>query len=639
MPMARPAKKTPSRVVAKPQLDSGVECRACGERRELVDFRIFEPGNPPVYMDFCSYCEQQHGTLVLYRRYIAYGTAEVIRAVFGANRTPEKHRSAEQTRLLVQPKKLQLPENREAMVMQEMARRELARRRLIYFTTTFKPGYMPGWVHQDICRRLEKFVEQVEQGLSPRLMLFLPPRTGKSELASDQFPSWVMGKHPDWGIISTSYAQSLPVGFSRNIRTRLRDPEYNAIFPDTKLAPDSQGIEAWHTTKGGGYIAAGIGTGITGKGGNILICDDPVKDQEAADSELILENTYNWYQSTFRTRLAPGGGILIIQTRWKFNDLSGRLLEDDEALKKAGVPVTERENWEVVEYAALAESNEYLLKDGTILQGEPYEMGDVSRMLRAKGEALHPERYSTQDMRRLRNVLSGSIWTALYQQKPTPDEGDFFKRDDFIYRWLDPAYRPLCNIFLCVDYAIGKKERNDFTVATVFALDSADNLYVLEIRRGRWGTMDIVNNVTALIERHKPQVYAGERGAIHMAVWPLIEAALQAKRLYITVDESLVPIQDKQTRARPLQGRIQQRKFIFSHDENTRPEIYDITEREMLQFPNGQHDDIVDCLAWGARLALNLSLPNAQAVPKTHASWKDKLNGMTSDGGRNFMIG
>ena len=623
--------------IGKPDLAPGVECRACGEAREFGDFRIFKPGNPPVYMDFCAYCEQKHGTLVLYRRYNAYGTEEIIRAVFAANRAPEKHRTPEQVRLLVEAKKNQLPETREALVMQEMARRELARRRLIYFTTTFKPGYLPGWVHHDICRRLERFVEQVEQGLSPRLMLFLPPRTGKSELASDQFPSWALGKHPEWGIISTSYAQSLPLGFSRNIRTRLRDPEYSAIFPETKLSPDSQGIEAWHTTKGGGYIAAGIGTGITGKGGNILICDDPVKDQEAADSELILENTYNWYQSTFRTRLAPGGGILVIQTRWKFNDLSGRLLEDDEALKKAGVPVTERENWEVVEYPALAEANEYLMKDGSILQGDPYDQSEVSRLLRAKGEALHPERYSTLDMRKLRNVLSSSVWNALYQQKPTPDEGDFFKRDDFIYRWLDPAYRPLCTRFICVDYAIGKKERNDFTVVTAFALDSADNLHVLEIRRGRWGTMDIVNNVVAMVKRHNIDVYAGERGAIHEAVWPLIQEALAAQRLYVTVDDSLVPIQDKQTRARPLQGRMQQRKLIFSFDETVRPEIYDAAERELLQFPNGQHDDIVDCLAWGARLALNISLPTTQAPPK-RSSWQDKLTA-GSGAAANFMLG
>lgn len=611
-----------------------IACRACGELRALAEYRLVRLGERVLHIDFCQTCETREGTVTLYRRYSAYGDPELSQAVFSTNRTPDAKRTTEQVGFLIAASP-NAPPTKESAVRKEFARRELARRRLLYFATMFKPGYLPGWVHQDMCRRLEKFVKDVEDGKSPRLMLFLPPRTGKSELASDQFPSWALGHHPEWGIISTSYAQSLPVGFSRNIRTRLRDSEYQAIFQNTRLSPDSQGVESWHTTKNGGYIAAGIGTGITGKGGNILICDDPVKDQEAADSDLILENTYNWYQSTFRTRLAPGGGILVIQTRWKFNDLAGRLLEDDAELKKLGVPEYERENWEVAEYAALAEHDEYLLHDGSILQGNPAAGNDVKRMLRKKGEALHPERYSTSDMRRLRNVLPSSVWSSLYQQKPSPEEGDFFKRSDFIYRWLDPVYRPFCNTFICVDYAIGKKERNDFTVAGVFAIDSSDTLYLLELRRGRWGTMDIVNNVCAMVEKHKPDVYAGERGAIHMAVWPIIQAELDARRLYVSVDETLTPIQDKPVRARPLQGRVQRRKLVFSYDEAVRPEIYDAVERELLQFPNGAHDDIVDCLAWAARLSLNISLPNSQAPSAHVASWRDKLQSNTAD--RGFM--
>lgn len=609
-------------------------CRACGEPRALDAYRLVRLGERVLHIDFCQICEAREGTVTLYRRYSAYGDPELSQFVFSTNRTPAAKRTTAQLGFLIEAAP-NAPATQESAVRKEFARRELARRRLLYFTTMFKPGYLPGWVHQDICRRLEKFVKDVEDGKSPRLMLFLPPRTGKSELASDQFPSWVLGQHPDWSIISTSYAQSLPVGFSRNIRTRMRDAEYQAIFPTTRLSPDSQGVEAWHTTKNGGYIAAGIGTGITGKGGNILICDDPVKDQEAADSELILENTYNWYQSTFRTRLAPGGGILMIQTRWKFNDLAGRLLEDDAELKKLGVPDYERENWDVVEYSALAEQDEYLLVDGSILQGNPEAGNDVKRLLRKKGEALHPERYSTADMRRLRNVLPSAVWNSLYQQRPSPEEGDFFKRADFIYRWLDPVYRPFCTVFMTVDYAIGKKERNDFTVAGVFALDSNDTLYVLEIRRGRWGTMDIVSNVAALAERHKPEIYAGERGAIHMAVWPMIQAELDSRRLYMSVDETLTPIQDKPVRARPLQGRVQRRKLVFSYDEAVRPEIYDAVERELLQFPNGAHDDIVDCLAWAARLSLNISLPNSQAPSAHVASWRDKLQIDAAD--RSFM--
>lgn len=616
--------------VSKPTVQLAyVTCRSCREKRQMDDFRLFRTQPTKLRIDFCTHCEQQEGTLTLYRRFSAYATREITEAVFLAARTPDARRTPEQVRLLVEPYISRRPENKEELLAQELARREMARRRLVYFTTTFIPNYKPGWVHQDICRRLERFVKQVEAGQSPRLMIAMPPRHGKSALASDSLPSWIMGKHPEWNIIATSYAQSLPVAFSRSIRDRLKDPEYQAMFPATKIRSDAQGVELWKTTAGGGYMAAGVGVGITGFGGNILIADDLIKDQEAASSEIIRENTFQWYQAVLRTRLAPGGGILLIGTRWHWHDPTGRLLELDEQLLKAGVPDYERENWEVISYPAIAEHDEYLMPDGTIQMDIP-EPDKALRQLRSRGQALHAERYPLNELNKLKNNFPPSIWSALYQQQPTPAEGEFFKRDDFAYRWLDPMYRPFCHVFMTVDYAIGQKQRNDYTAMGVFALDADDNLYVLEIRRGRWGTEDIVANAVALVEAHKPQVYAGERGQIHMAVFPLIQQALDKKRLYVSVDETLLPLTDKAVRARPLQGRMQRKKLVFSYDDSTKPEIYEAAEKELLQFPDGVHDDIVDMLAWGARLALNTPLPRKQAPPKP-ASWRDRLSEYTSD--------
>jgi predicted phage terminase large subunit-like protein len=200
----------------------------------------------------------------------------------------------------------------EADPTRELALRTLARRRLLPFIQRFRPKYMPGWVHKDICRRLERFVEAVEQGKEPRLLLMMPPRAGKSEVGSRHFPPWVLGKHPDWEIIAASHTGSLSLSFSRYIRDLLRDPAYHAVFPDAVLDPSSQSVENWNLTGGGGYLAAGVGTGITGRGAHILLLDDLVKDQEAADSPTIRENTWEWYISTAHSRLAPGGGVLGI---------------------------------------------------------------------------------------------------------------------------------------------------------------------------------------------------------------------------------------------------------------------------------------------------------------------------------------
>lgn len=630
--MAKKATRAKYDLPPKPEvLTAG--CRACGRDRELTEFRVFRTRPELLYMDFCGECEKREGTVVLYRRYNAYGTQEIIEAVFAANRVPVPRRTPEQVRLLVEANDERPIENSADLLQREMARRELARRRLIYYTTTFQDDYLPGWVHQDICRRLEKFMRDVEEEKSPRLIIAMPPRHGKSSLASENFPAWVLGHHPDWPLILASYAQELPVQFSRNIRDRLNDPEHHAMFPKTMVRSDAKGVEAWKTSEGGGIKAIGVGGGLTGFGGKILIADDLIKDAEAAASETILKNTWEWYQMVFRSRVAPGGGILLIGTRWHWNDPTGKALQIDEDLKKAGVPDWERENWEVVSYPAIAEHDEFLMADGTIQHDVPPE--EALRQLRKKGEALHPERYPLSELKKIRNNYTASNWSALYQQNPTPEEGDFFKKDDIQYRWLDPAYRPLCKIFLTVDYAITKKQRSDFTVMGVHALDAEDNLYTLEIRRGRWGTDDIARNVVALVLKHNPELYAGEQGQIHHAVWPVIEKALAKERKYISVDETLVPIQDKETRARPLQGRMQRRKHFFSFDEATKPEIYEIAQREMLQFPNGVNDDIVDMLAWAGRLALNISLPNAQTPPRPQG-WKEKLQAQLA-GSRSYM--
>lgn len=200
----------------------------------------------------------------------------------------------------------------EANPAKEMAMRALCRRKFLPFVQRYRPKYMAGWVHADICRRLERFMRQVELNQSPRLLLMMPPRSGKSELGSRHFPPWVLGQHPDWEIIAASHTSSLTLSFSRYIRDLTRDPSFQALFPDMRLDPTSQSVENWNTLSGGGYMAAGVGTGITGRGAHILLLDDLVKDIEAADSSTIRENTWEWYGSTAYTRLAPGGGVLGI---------------------------------------------------------------------------------------------------------------------------------------------------------------------------------------------------------------------------------------------------------------------------------------------------------------------------------------
>ena len=152
------------------------------------------------------------------------------------------------------------------VVQQEIARRVLARRRLLPFVQRLNPRYAAGWVHEDICRRLEQFSEDVALGKSPRLMLLMPPRAGKSELASRMFPAWHLGKYPDHEVISCAYNVSLAETFSRKVKEALEDPKYQAVF-QTRLHPDFRSNGEWAIAGArGGYVAAGVGGGITGRG-------------------------------------------------------------------------------------------------------------------------------------------------------------------------------------------------------------------------------------------------------------------------------------------------------------------------------------------------------------------------------------
>ena len=504
-----------------------------------------------------------------------------------------------------------------------LAQRELARRRLLHFTRATFPGYQPGWVHDDICRRLERFSQQVADRKSPRLMLLVPPRHGKSELASIRFPAWHLGHHPEHEIINVGYNTELPMKFSRKVREIFRDPQYAALFPHAKLDPDSQSVEAWNTTKGGGFTAAGVGGGITGKGAHILIVDDPIKNQEEADSISTRDKLWDWYQSTAYTRLAPGGGVLVIETWWNDDDLAGRL---QEAMRKEA----EADQFEIIRYPALSEHWEYrhrqtweIVRTDEPLSDEEAELQDLE-LLRPKDFCLHEDRYPTEALKRIRANLQPRIWSALYQQNPVPDEGLYFRKEFFRYQRALPATANL-SIFTAWDFAIGEKQQNDWTVGATILQDETDTLYVLEIFRMKGDSFQIVEAILDTAQRwgSLPTVdylIGAEDGQIWRSIEPLLKRRMSERRQYPAY-EVLRPMTDKMARARPLQGRMQQGRVVFPEEAPWLPQA----EQELLRFPGGAHDDVVDALAWAVRLSMEKQppqLPGAKPLP----SWRDKLS-------------
>ena len=213
-------------------------------------------------------------------------------------------------------------ENRSAreLVQQEIARRELARRHLLPFVKRFNDAYDAGWVHKIICEELEAFERAVVAKESPRLILEMPPRHGKSELVSRMFPAWFLGRNPKLEVIAASHTTSLAMDFSRKVRGVFRSDTFAPVFKDAHISPDSQAAEHWRTTHGGGYTAVGVGSAVVGKGAHCLLIDDPVAGSEDAESFNAREAVKNWYQTEAYTRLAPGGGVMIIMQRWHETD-------------------------------------------------------------------------------------------------------------------------------------------------------------------------------------------------------------------------------------------------------------------------------------------------------------------------------
>jgi predicted phage terminase large subunit-like protein len=412
--------------------------------------------------------------------------------------------------------------------------------------------------------------------------------------------------------------------FSRKVREQLRDKSYEAMFPDSKLDAESQSVEAWNTTAGGGFTAAGVGGGITGKGAHILTIDDPIKNMEEADSAVIRDGLWDWYWSTAYTRLSPGGGVLVIQTWWNDDDLAGRL-------QKQMKDMPESDQFVIIRYPALAEADEYLTPEGLIHRVDPEQLlldppPENSRLLRPKGESLHPERYPTKMMENYRANMHPRIWSALYQQNPVPDEGMYFKAEWFRTEPTPPMIRKR-HIFQAWDFAIGEKQQNDFTVGATILQDENNFLHVLDVVRFKGDTFVIIEEILNALAKWSlypdtPVTLGFEDGQIWRAIKPVLEMRMSERSLFPPY-EVLKPLTDKLVRARALQGRMQQGRVIFLEAEWLHS-----TKQEMMRFPAGTHDDIVDALSWACNLVVNKAPPRPDDRAPQNKSWKDKLGGL-----------
>lgn len=409
-------------------------------------------------------------------------------------------------------------------------------------------GYQATRHTELLCRELEA----LERGDTTRLMVFMPPRHSKTYHTSERFPAWWMGKHPEHQIILSSYGATLAERSSRRARGLLRLPTYPF---NTQIAADSKAVTHWETTAGGQVHVAGVEGGGTGFGAHLLVIDDPVKGRAEADSETYREKTWEWWTDTARTRLMPGGKVVLCQTRWHEDDLAGRILNSPNG-----------KLWRVVSLPALAEDDDLLG--------------------RAPGEPLWPEWYGLDDLAEIRGG-NARTWNALYQQRPTSDEGGIFKR-----AWWQRYASTGPVIFIYVDTASKTGLHNDYSVASAWA--SEDGYYdVVDVLRGRWEYPDLKRELRAFQARHGMAPLVIEDTSAGQALiqdFRRPEGHGDDRRPALPVIAFKVGSQTKIARASIAAGLVE--AGVVRLPANAR--WVDDWIDEHAAFPTGAHDDMVD---------------------------------------------
>lgn len=441
--------------------------------------------------------------------------------------------------------------DKELQYLEELKRRREARADLNKWAIAVNDQEPPALHH----RFLNGMLEKVERGEIRKLMVWLPPGAAKSTYCSVNFPPVFLARKERRAILACSHSANLADSFGRRCRN-LVDAFQNVL--GYALAKDSKAADNWHTTNRGEYRAAGVGMKIAGFRGDLGLIDDPVGSKEDAESLLTRDNTWQWYNYDFLPRLKPNASQIIIQTRWHEDDLSGRIL------------ARESSEWVVISIPLIAVENDPLG--------------------RQPGQLLWPEYFNQTMVEQAKK--EARVFNSLYQQNPTPEDGNYFTADSI--QTYEPHELPKeLRKYAGSDHAVSQKQEADLTCLMVGGVDESDNLYILpDLVWDKLPSDVAVEKMLDIAESHRPIEWWAEKGHISASIGPFLTKRMVERGVYIPITE-VTSNRDKATRAQSIKARMRQGKVFFP----VRAPWWDKALHQLLSFPVGTHDDFVDALS------------------------------------------
>jgi len=426
-----------------------------------------------------------------------------------------------------------------------------AQNSVISFAQEVYPGFKEGAHH----RKLAKIFDDVLSGKKKRVIINIAPRMGKSEFSSYLFPAWFLGKYPEKKIIMATHTASLSEDFGRRIRNLIDADEYKRIFPNTAIAEDQKAAGKWSTSLGGQYYAVGVGGALAGRGADLFVIDDPHSEQDVkTNSRLAFDNAWSWFQTGPLQRLMPGGGIIVVMTRWSLIDLTGRLLDFQTKNPDA-------DTWEIVELPAILPS----------------------------GKSLWPEQWPVEQLMAKKAGMDPRYWNAQYMQDPTAEEAAMVRRE--MWKMWPKDNPPKCEFIIqSWDTAHETKTTSDYSACTTWGVwyneeeGDSPHLILLDAFKARMTFPELKESALKHYKEWEPDAFIVEKKA---AGGPLIQ---ELRRMGIPVQE-FTPSRgnDKIVRLNAVSDLFASGK-VWAPDTRWAREVIE----EIAAFPVGEHDDFVD---------------------------------------------